>query len=279
MKRIALFLLAVVTAFGGNRSYQFGSANAETSAGTHQALTRRADASHPLTHLLVKAGSDDQHATFCGASNVPIGTTTDAPEAAEDLFNVHPLQIAKSTRLVRVATAIANDTDLYTAANGLAQGLPAAAGTYYHIGRSVAAAVLETTGNYLIEFAPRAPGATVVLGAAGYPTAGLGAGGTVVQITSSATGVTVNALSGQITTVALTTAAGVEERFTVTNSQVTAKDCIALGTTYNGAGTPALSVANVAAGSFDLVITNLHGSVALNAALTANFAIVRAQTT
>jgi hypothetical protein len=109
-------------------------------------------------------------------------------------------------------------------------------------------------------------------GAAGYAT---GAGGAVTQITSSATAVTLNKQCGQITTVALTTAAGAEERFTVNNTKVAATDCIALGTTYNGAGTPAVSVLNVAASAFDIVITNLHGANALNAAMVVNFAIIK----
>lgn len=105
----------------------------------------------------------------------------------------------------------------------------------------------------------------------GYST---GAGGAVTQITSSSTGVTLSKPCGQITTVALTTAGAAEERFTVTNTLIQATDCIALGTTYNGAGTPAVSVLNVAAGAFDLVITNLSAS-ALNALMVINFAIVR----
>ena len=104
---------------------------------------------------------------------------------------------------------------------------------------------------------------------------GTGAGGAVTQITSSSTGVTLNKPCGQITTVALTTAAGAEERFTVTNSLVDARSCIALGTTYNGAGLPAVSVVNVAAGAFDLVITNLHAANALNALMVINFALIK----
>lgn len=109
--------------------------------------------------------------------------------------------------------------------------------------------------------------------AGGYAT---GAGGAVTQITNSATGVTLSKPCGQITTVALTTAAAAEERFTVTNTLVAATDVIALSTTYNGAGTPMLSVANVAAGSFDIVISNVHAANALNALMVINFAIIKA---
>lgn len=106
----------------------------------------------------------------------------------------------------------------------------------------------------------------------GYST---GAGGTVTQITSASTGVTLNKATGQITTVALTTAAGAEERFTVTNSAVAATDVVVCTTTYAGAGTPAVVCGKVAAGSFDVVITNLHAANALDALMVINFAVIK----
>lgn len=113
---------------------------------------------------------------------------------------------------------------------------------------------------------------TSTSGGVGYST---GAGGAVTQITSAATGVTLNRVTGQITTVALTTAAAAEERFTVTNSSVAATDVIVLGTTYDGAGTPMLSVQKIAAGAFDVVITNVHAANALNALMVINFAVIK----
>jgi hypothetical protein len=106
--------------------------------------------------------------------------------------------------------------------------------------------------------------------------AGKNVGGTVTQTTSASTPVTINKYAGQITTVALTTAAGAEEEFTVNNDKVKATDVVVVSTTYGGAGTPAVSVKGVANGSFKVVITNLHASTALNAAMTINFAIIRA---
>lgn len=104
-----------------------------------------------------------------------------------------------------------------------------------------------------------------------------GAGGAVTQITSAATGVTLNKPCGQITTVSLTTAAGAEEIFTVTNAKVAATDLpqVVVGA-YAGAGTPIANVKNVQAGQFDVVVTNLHASAALNAVLLLNFAVVKA---
>lgn len=116
-------------------------------------------------------------------------------------------------------------------------------------------------------------GLRVLAGLIGYET---GSGGAVTQQTNSATAVTLNKVCGQITTVALTTAAAAEERFTVNNSKMHATDVVVLSTTYNGAGTPALAVVNVTATSFDIVITNLHASAAFNAVMVINFAILRA---
>lgn len=106
-----------------------------------------------------------------------------------------------------------------------------------------------------------------------------GGGGAVTQVTSSSTGVTLNKMTGQITTVALTTAAGAEERFTVTNSAVAATDVVALATTYNGNGTAMLSVQKVAAGAFDVVITNVHASAAFNAVMVINFVVLKGYST
>lgn len=115
------------------------------------------------------------------------------------------------------------------------------------------------------------------------PTIGIGyatgAGGSVTQITSSATGVTLNKICGRITTVALTTAAGADEQFTVTNSAVAATDIVIITTTYAGAGTILVGTAKVVAGAFDVVITNLHASNALNAVAVINFAIIKSAIT
>lgn len=104
---------------------------------------------------------------------------------------------------------------------------------------------------------------------------GFSSGGAVTQITSAATAVTLNQKAGQITTVALTTAAAAEEQFTVNNTFVAATDVIALSTTYAGAGTPMLSVSKVGAGVFDIIITNVHAANALNAVMVINFVVIK----
>ena len=102
-------------------------------------------------------GSDAFHGAVCGAANYPIGSTTDSPDAAEDIFQVTPLGRAYATRRLRCATALAANIDVYAAASGLVQAEPGVAGTYWKVGRTVALAVLESTGNYIVEVATHAP--------------------------------------------------------------------------------------------------------------------------
>ena len=103
--------------------------------------------------------------------------------------------------------------------------------------------------------------------------------GTVTQITSATTGVTVNANAGTITTVAQNIAAGGEVQFTVTNSKVTALSvpvvAIASGTV---GGTTVANVTAVAAGSFQITLTNLHAATAETGTLVINFVVNGVQT-
>lgn len=92
-----------------------------------------------------------------------------------------------------------------------------------------------------------------------------GAGGSVTQITSASTSVTLNKITGKITTVGLTTAAGAQEKFSVANNLVGAADTLSISTAYNGGGTPLITWQRmVAANGWDFVITNVHPSDALN---------------
>jgi hypothetical protein len=104
---------------------------------------------------------------------------------------------------------------------------------------------------------------------------GTGAGGAVTQLTNASTGVTLSKYCGQITTVALTTAAAAEEAFVVTNTKVDANDVIAVSTTYAGAGKPVVFVTNVGSGVFTINISNVHAANALDAVLVINFAVIK----
>lgn len=101
-------------------------------------------------------------------------------------------------------------------------------------------------------------------------------GGTVTQATSRSTGVTLNTLSGVITMNAASLAAAAEATFTVTNSKVAATDvvivCLSSGLTT---GVPMVYVSDVAAGSFDITITNLDAATADTTADTINFVVIK----
>lgn len=96
--------------------------------------------------------------------------------------------------------------------------------------------------------------------------------GTVTQITSASTAVTLNRARGQITTVVQNIAAAGEVQFTVNNSLVTATStpsvAVASGST---GGTTIANVTAVAAGSFQITLTNLHATVAETGTLVLNF--------
>ena len=109
----------------------------------------------------------------------------------------------------------------------------------------------------------------------GYST---GAGGAVTQITSATTSVTLNKLCGQITTVPLALAAGVDVSFTLTNSFIAAGDVVVVSTkSYGGTsdGIPIASTQATAAGSCIINIRNT-GAVTLDALAVINFAVIKA---
>ncbi len=106
----------------------------------------------------------------------------------------------------------------------------------------------------------------------GYAT---GAGGTVTQITSKSTGVTLNTLSGVITMNNAALAAAAEATFTVTNSTVAATDVPVVAIASVGtSGSYLISVSAVAAGSFKITISNVSAG-SLSEAVVINFAIMK----
>lgn len=108
-------------------------------------------------------------------------------------------------------------------------------------------------------------------GAVGY----VSGGGAVTQLTSRATGVTLNKNCGTITMNGASLAAGAEATFTVTNSKIQAvTDVVNVCLQSTGTGTPFVFVSAVAVGSFNITITNLHASTADTTADPINFVIV-----
>ena len=104
-------------------------------------------------------------------------------------------------------------------------------------------------------------------------------GGSVTQITSRATGVTINALSGTITTINTSLAAEASAVFVVTNSEVAIGDVVIVSIR---SGAVALNtdvvVTAVASGSFSLTVINgnVAAGIAETGAIIINFAVIKA---
>lgn len=99
----------------------------------------------------------------------------------------------------------------------------------------------------------------------------------VTQITSITTGVTCNALSGEITTVSQTVAAAAEADFVVTNNMVAATDIPVVAIkTHTSGGSFVANVVAVAAGQFTIRLTNLHATAAGDNVLVLNFFVIKA---
>ena len=108
---------------------------------------------------------------------------------------------------------------------------------------------------------------------------------TVTQATNRSTGVTINALSGTITTNTTSLAAGASAEFTVTNSYVAVDDVIILSQqsgSSNVAGTAGITsveVVTVAAGSFIIAVQNSSTTTADVGAILINFLVLKAAST
>lgn len=104
-----------------------------------------------------------------------------------------------------------------------------------------------------------------------------GNGGAVTQASSATTAVTLNKQSGEITTVALTNAGGVDHQFVLNNSKIGANDIVVVCTkSYGGTadGIPVANVVAVAAGQCTINIRNT-GAVDLDALCKLSFAVIK----
>jgi hypothetical protein len=109
----------------------------------------------------------------------------------------------------------------------------------------------------------------------GYSTA---AQGTVTQLSSKSTGVTLNKSSGQITMDAASLATVTNVTFTLTNSLLSAKDVIIVNVASANATAGAYNawVSSMLAGSATITLRNITTG-SLSEAVVINFAIIHAQ--
>lgn len=104
-----------------------------------------------------------------------------------------------------------------------------------------------------------------------------GAGGAIAQATNRTTGVTLNTITGTITTQATSLAALTRATFTVSNTSVALRDTIVFSVVSGPtADTSQYFVTGVAAGSFNLTAANLNAVTADTGAAIINFAVIKA---
>jgi hypothetical protein len=207
------------------------------------------------------------------ASSFGLGAT-DSPTFANPIVTTLNVGHATDTTLARSgagditvegnAIYRAGGTDVPVTDGGT--GASSAAGARTNLGAAASGANTDITSL-------AATGAISTTGTIGYAT---GAGGTVTQGVSKSTGVTLNKISGQITTHNAALGSNSEVSFTVTNSTVAATDvivtCIASGATADAYN---VQVDAVAAGSFRVAIANMTAG-SLSEALVINFVVIKA---
>jgi hypothetical protein len=100
--------------------------------------------------------------------------------------------------------------------------------------------------------------------------------GNVTQLTNKTTGVTLNALYGQITTAGAALAAGTSVSFTLTNSQIVANDMVVIQYAGGTAGSAGQYTVQAVAGAGSAVITLRNNSAASRSdAVAIRFAILK----
>jgi hypothetical protein len=153
-------------------------------------------------YLLGKIGSDAGHVVASGAADEPIGIITDEAGAAEDAVNVNLFGSAADTQLMVGAEAIAAGADVYTAAGGKVQDEPGATGTFWLVGRALAACGGD---GQLVQVEPVKPIKVVVIAAltSTNGTAGAAADLTALKAEAEKIGDDVRALGAALATPAL----------------------------------------------------------------------------
>lgn len=105
--------------------------------GTHEKLSLRADAAITTKHLLMKRGSDANHAAvIASAATEPLGVCPDEAAAQEDPIAVILLGVVKRTVLMVAQGSINADVDVYSYGDGTITTVPVTAGTYWKVGKS-----------------------------------------------------------------------------------------------------------------------------------------------
>lgn len=130
---------------------------------TSNGKTLKSSAAIATKYLLGKFGADAEHvAVIAAASDKPLGVMSDEASAAEEEIFVEQLGLTNRTVPMVAKVAIALDADVYSYGDGKVTIKPTAAGTYWRIGRAMAAAGADGD---VIEVEPCRPRKLVVVAA------------------------------------------------------------------------------------------------------------------
>jgi Na+-transporting NADH:ubiquinone oxidoreductase subunit NqrD len=100
----------------------------------------------------------------------------------------------------------------------------------------------------------------------------------ITAATAASNAATCSAIAGKVTSEALTTAAAASYTCTITNTLVAAADnvVVSIANGTNTQGITVVSKVTPAAGSFVVIVHNLHGSQALNGTIVLSFFVHKA---
>ena len=199
-------------------------------------------------------------------------------------FTANPIQIGVGSTVTLQVGFYAGALNTATNNIGFKSSVPAGSGEYNFYADTQAVNIFygptrfgaTTTPVAMVDVTGSVAATTTILSSGatsgvGYAT---GAGGTVTQLTSRTTGVTLNTVSGAIT---LVSAAGstLYQSFTVTNSAVAATDVVIVNQ-KSGTNKYITLVTAVAAGSFDITFATTGGTTTEQPVF--NFAVIKGVT-
>lgn len=228
----------------------------------------------------------DSNTLFIDSVNNRVGIGTNAPLTALDVSGSLSQNFVASTGVIDLSLGnFFRVTGATTITFTNAQATRAR-DIYIEIINGGAAALTWPTMSWVWEQNLRVPGRVPLLKTAGsdivrvkivgsniYGYSNIPSGGSVTQTSSKTTAVTLNAITGQITTAASALAAGSEATFTLTNNMINADDVIIMNC-KNQSNKYLIQPTTVTNGSCNITITNLTGG-SLSEAIAIQFVVIK----
>jgi hypothetical protein len=216
------------------------------------------------TAQTIDPSAADVHYLTLGANIAMTFTTTTVPDRT--MIRLWLTQDGTGSRTITSWTGV-------TWLNGVTPTLRTTASAYDLLEFTFVSSLTTWVGRILTDYTGAFPGPLSSTSSLGYAT---GAGGTITQLTSKSTAVTLNKVTGQITLNNATLNAGASVAFTVNNTTVNTSDTpLAVHASAGTAGAYRVEPSHVVNGtSFDLTITNITGGN-LSEAIVVNFNLLR----